>query len=137
MSRQVRAEAEYIFRNYNLFVLVKINLDISSVSCTLIRPIVLAWYDRALSFRHHAITLDPSLSSFTRPGLLLLPEARQYSISSSFMIAGENVPWLVRVLSTIDGVYESLGSPLLPHTCLFISTLGLLKDATTREDGSW
>ena len=47
MSRQVRTEAEYIFRNYNLFVLVKINHDVSSVFDTLIRPIILTWYDRA------------------------------------------------------------------------------------------
>ena len=45
MSRQVRAEAEHIFHNYNLFVLVTINLDLNSIFYTLIRPFVLAWYD--------------------------------------------------------------------------------------------
>ena len=137
VSRQVRAEAEHIFRNYNPFVLVKINLDISSVFYTLLRPTVLAWYDRAQSFRHHAIALDLSLSPFTsfvRPDLLLLPETQQYSTASCLMIAGEDIPWLVRALSTIDGVYESLGCQLLPHTYLFISPLGPLKDATTREE---
>ena len=49
------------------------------------------------------------------------------------MIAGIDIPWLVRALSTIDGIYENLGCPLLPHTYLFISPLGPLKDATTSE----
>ena len=50
------------------------------------------------------------------PDLLLLPEAQRYSISSSFMVAGEDLPWLVRVLSIIDSVYQSLGCLLLPNT---------------------
>ena len=134
MSRQVRAEAEYIFRNHNLFVLVKINLEISSAFYNLIRPVVLAWHDRAKSFKHHAMALDLSpLTSFTEPDLYLLPGYQNHSPSSCFMIAGVDIPWLVRALSTIDGVYESLGCPLLPHTYLSISPSGPLKDATTRE----
>ena len=138
MNRQVRSEAEHIFHNYNLFVLVTINVRLSLTFDSLIRPFALAFGEVAQSFNQHAIALDLNTAesySLELPNFLLLPEQKQHQTSSCFMIVGEDIPWLVRALGIIDGIYESLACPLLQHTCLSISALGPLKGATTPENG--
>ena len=138
MNRHVRSEAEHIFHNYNLFVLVTINLRLSSTFHCLITPFALAFGEAARSFKQHAIALDlnPAESYQLRlPNFLLLPEQCQYQNGTCFMIAGEDIPCLVRALGIVDGIHESLECPLLQHTCLSISALGPLKGDTTPENG--
>ena len=142
MSRQVRAEAEHIFHNENLFVLVTLNLELDLTFRYLIEPFVLAIGEIARSFKHHAVALDLNFSrfmSFFDPIMLTTPdtpECRHLHTPTCFVIAGVDMPWLVRALGTIDGLYEHLvDPPLLQNTCLSISALGPLEGAATREDG--
>ena len=132
MSRQVRAEAEHIFHNDNLFVLFTLNRitpnpELDAIFWHLIEPVVLARGEVARSFKHHAISLDLDFSqpmAFELPILLVSPGNHRLEIPISLMIAGEDVPWLVRVLGFIDGVFKDGGRPLLQDACLSISALG-------------
>ena len=131
VSRQVKAEAEHVFHNDNLFVLVTRNLELGSDFRQLIEPFILTRDKVARSFKHHAITLDLDFSQYVS----LLPQYRRLDPPISFMIAGEDMPWLVRTLGIIDGIQENDRRPLLQHSSLSISAVGPLEVATTRENG--
>lgn len=134
MSRQVKAEAEHIFHNDNLFVLITItrmtpdpehDITIQRV----VKPYVLASCEVARSFKHYAITLDLDFTQSTS----LMPQNRRLRTPICLMIAGEDVPWLVRALGVIDGIFEESGRPFLQHACLSISALGLFDGRSLDE----
>ncbi len=131
MSRQIKAEAEHIFHDDNLFVLVTHNLELGSEFEELIEPFILARDEVARSFKHHTLTLDLDFSQFVS----LLPHYRRLDPPNTFMIAGEDMPWLVRTLGIVDGIYEHEGRPLLQHSFLSISAVGPLEGATTLDHG--
>ena len=131
VSRQVKAEAEHVFHNDNLFVLVTCNLELGSEFQMLIEPFILTRDEVARSFKYHAITLDLDFSQF----ISLLPQYRKLDPPISFMIAGEDMPWLVRTLGIIDGIYEHDKRPLLQHSFLSISAVGPFEGATTLDNG--
>ena len=131
VSRQIKTEAEHIFHNDNLFVLVTLNLELGLDFQLLIEPFVLSRDEVARSFKHHAMILDLGRSQFNS----LFPRYPRLDPPISLMIAGEDMPWLVRTLGVIDGIFEHDGRSLLQHSCLSINAVGPLEDATTSENG--
>ena len=112
-------------------MLVTRNLELDSDFRQLIEPFILTKGKVARSFKHHAITLDLDFSQYVS----LLPQYRRLDPPISFLIAGEDMPWLVRTLGIIDGINEDFGSPLLQHSSLSISAVGTFEGATTLDYG--
>ena len=131
VSRQVKAEAEHVFNNDNLFVLVTRNLEVGPDFEMLINSFVLAKDEVARSFKHNAIKLELDSSQFVS----LSQRNRLLDPPISFMIAGEDMPWLIRTLGIIDGIRAHDGQPLLHYCSLSISAVGRLKGATTLDNG--
>ena len=129
VSRQVKAEAEHIFHNDNLFMLITLNFT-SSVYNRM-KPFILAENEVARSFKHYTVTLDLDVSDF----LISLPNYRRLNPPCSFMIAGEDLPWLVRTLGIISGIFRFHTLPFLQESFLSISAVGPFEGATTSIDG--
>ena len=131
MSRQVKAEAEHIFYNENLFVRFSLNVAPVSRFQDRIEPFVLARDKVARRFKHHAITLDldiQQLSSFYK-------EFWQLDDRSYFMLAGEDMPWLARTLGITSHFCEVGRPPFLVKSFLSISAVDSFEGATTSNGG--
>ena len=131
VSRQVKAEAEHIFHKDNLFVLVTCNIELGPEFRELIKPFVIAKHEVARSFKHHAMTLDLEFSQ-SAPDWGSVSQKRPLD---AFMMAGENIPWLARTLSSIGYLWYN-DRPLLQSCFLSISVLGPFDGATTSENGT-
>ena len=131
VSRQVKAEAEHIFHNDNLFVLLTLHIVWSPIYSRM-KPFILADKEVARSFKHYTVTLDLDVSE----SLLSLPHLQRLGTPCSFMITGEDLPWLVRTLGIINGISRSHYFPCLQECFLSISAVGPFEGATTSIDGS-
>lgn len=129
VSRQVKAEAEHIFHNDNLFMLVRLSFT-SGIYSRMI-PFILAENEVARSFKHYTVALDLDVSDY----LLSLPYRRRLNPPCSFMIAGDDLPWLVRTLGVISGVCMYDNTPFPKECFLSISAVGPFEGATTSIDG--
>ena len=129
VSRQVKAEAEHIFHNDNLFVLITLNS--TSGVYSRMKPFILAENEVARSFKYHTVTLDFDVSDI----LISLPHYRRLDPPRSFMIAGEDLPWLVRTLGIVNGINRYHDVPFLQESFLSISAVGPFEGATTSIDG--
>lgn len=129
VSRQVKAEAEHVFYNDNLFVLIK--LHFTSGVYSRMKPFILAENEVARSFKHYTVTLELNVSDF----LISLPHYRQVNPPCSFMIAGEDLPWLVRTLGIINGISEYHEVHFLQQSFFSISAVGPFEGADTSSDG--
>ena len=129
VSRQVKAEAEHIFHSANLFVLFTLNF--TSGIYSRMKAFVLAEGEVARSFNHHTVTLDLHASDV----MFSLPHCRRVDPPCSFMIAGEDLPWLVRTLCFNNGISRFHNLPFLDACSLSISAVGPFEGATTSIDG--
>ena len=129
VSRQVKAEAEHIFHNANLFV--RITLNFTSGVYSYMKPFMLAAGERARHFIHHTVTLD-----FHAPDVMFsLSCCGRLEPPCCFMIAGEDLPWMVRTLCIYNGISRFHDKPFLNECSLSISAVGPFEGATTSVDG--
>ena len=129
VSRQVKAEAEHIFHNDNQFVLITLNFTTGLYSR--MKPFILVENEVARSFQHYTVALDfDGLDP-----LITLPHIRRLNPPCSFMIAGEDLLWLVRTIGIITGISRYLEIPFIQECFLSISAVGPFEGATTSIDG--
>ena len=129
VSRQVKAESEHFFHNANQFVLFTLNF--TSGVYSRMKPFMLAEGEVARTFNHHIVTLDLHASDV----MFSLSYCRRLEPPCSFMIAGEDLPWLVRTLCINNGISRFHDHPFLNECSLFISAVGPFEGATTSIDG--